>query len=449
MENQPPSIIERSRPPEAEAGRDAGIQAVVVPFSWRWLSQAAFGLFLFLTLATPAWRAGPFTWWPLWQTPMLAGRGAAIGLLSLLPLLVLLTWWASRRPRAQLWHWGPKPVTLAWLGLSILVLISLDTALTWRTATQLIGLGLAWFVYLYVLNEQPDLTLLIVLLVLLQSGIAIGQFILQGDLGLTFLGELSLDPAVEGISVLWARDQPWLRGYGLTAHPNMLGGMLAVALLWLLPAWRRARGGTAAALLLTLIIGLGGLSVTFSRAAWLGLALGAAVWLWSNRPRKWLNVKILLILLPGLLFLVIYGDLAASRFLALGTPLEAQSLNQRLQDMSVAVTLWQQNPLRGVGAGNYLPVAASVDPTAVTAHNVTLLVAAELGLLGLFTWLVLAVAGLAASSRLALAAPWVAMLVISLFDNTLWLTTSWRSAILFALLSAGLMMRLARLDQDK
>jgi hypothetical protein len=33
-------------------------------------------------------------------------------------------------------------------------------------------------------------------------------------------------------------------------------------------------------------------------------------------------------------------------------------------------------------------------------------------------------------------ASWLALLIISLFDNTLWLSTSWRAAILFALVAA-------------
>jgi len=53
----------------------------------------------------------------------------------------------------------------------------------------------------------------------------------QGDLGLQLLGEYRLDPAWEGVSIVWMEGLRTLRAYGLSDHPNILGGSLAFALI--------------------------------------------------------------------------------------------------------------------------------------------------------------------------------------------------------------------------
>src|SRR5437773_2145960 len=71
-----------------------------------------------------------------------------------------------------------------------------------------------------------------------------------------------------------------MRPYGLTIHPNVIGGYFTVALLcmaaWLvvdrdLPRWRQAVRFGAMGLILW------GLCLTFSRSAWGALAIGLAL----------------------------------------------------------------------------------------------------------------------------------------------------------------------------
>lgn len=426
------------------------------------LLQALFALFLVLTLATPSWRVGPFTWWPIWRSPMLAGRPAELGLLSLLLALIVLIWVAQRlleRPRRS-WRWGKRGITLPLVGLTVLILVSLEARLTWRTSVQVVGVGLTWLVYLFVVNERPGLTMPLGLVILVQGGVAIGQFALQSDLGLTGLGEFALDPAVSGISVLWARGQRWLRAYGLTAHPNVLGATLAVLLLVLLQPVYQARGWRRAGLTLVGSVGMLGLLCSFSRASWLAFICGAIVWalpiakdLWTRRRAppsipphggeeggeglrlSDVPFQFLILALVAAIFILFFRDLISSRFVALDTPIEAHSLDERRRDSDLALDLITAHPLRGVGAGNYLAAVRAVEPDSRPVHNVPLLVAAELGLPGAALWLWLALTGLRA--RRVDRAPWLAMLIIGLFDNTLWLTTGWRAAALVALLAAG------------
>jgi O-antigen ligase len=303
-----------------------------------------------------------------------------------------------------------------------------------------------------VLNERPDLQPFLAAVVLVQGLFALGQFLLQGDLGQRWLGELPLDPIYQGVSVIFARDRPWLRAYGSTAHPNLLGAILASLLLLLLPAPARSQGWRRFLWFPVLIIGSAGLVLTFSRAAGLAFLGGLLTWFllrnWHSErvfriaPLQSLLTRYLKFILPLLLFiplLLLYSDLFLSRLTNLNAPSEAQSLNQRLDDAQLSLTLIAQNPLTGVGLGSYTDAAQLVTPQAARVHNVLLLVTAELGFPGLVLLLWLLLAPLTSKPlRAAALAPWMAMLIIGLFDTTLWLTSNWQTAVLFGLLTANL-----------
>jgi len=434
------------------------------------VGEVAFSLWLILSLITPSWRYGPFAWLPLWQYEELAGAPMRVGAANLLPLILVaclaLSRWRAQPLRA--WTWGPPAVSLPLAGLTVLGTLSLDTG-NFRHVFIYGGMyAVAWLVYLYALNERPRLLAPIAAVLLIQGAVAIGQFLAQRDLGLVPLGELPLHPAHEGNSVLLARGQPWLRAYGLTIHPNLLGALLAALLLIALPTARRVRGPGRAALLLAIVVGGAGLFLSFSRASWLGFAAGLGVWgalAWwggrgaGNRGQKkgqrtsesaiplrrvapWLVGAALLTLL-----LFAYRDLVFSRLFALDTLTEAQSISDRQRDAALAVAVIRGAPLTGVGLGDYLAAAQRLDADAARVHNVPLLVAAELGLPGLLLWLWLMAAPFWLWLRPATAprryadlgprlAPWVAMLVVNTFDTTLWLSGNWQTSFLFALVAA-------------
>ena len=443
------------------------------------MGEVAFALWLILSLITPSWRYGPFAWLPLWQVEELAGAPMRVGAANLLPLLVVVCLLLSRwrdRPRRP-WTWGPAALSLPLAGLTVLGTLSLDLG-NFRHVFIYVGMyAVAWLVYLYVLNERPRLLAPIAAVLLIQGAVAAGQFLAQHDLGLVPLGELPLHPAHEGNSVLLARGQPWLRAYGLTIHPNLLGALLAALLLLALPAARRARGVGRGALLLAVVVGGAGLFLSFSRASWLGFAAGlmtwgALAWWEGRRPTGELNpgkvqrtsesamhpaggIHPLRRAAPWLvgaallgLLLFAYRDLVFSRLFALNTPTEAQSITDRQRDAALAVAVIRGAPLTGVGLGDYLAAAQRLDADAARVHNVPLLVAAELGLPGLVLWAWLMAApfwlrlrpGSAARHRYAnlgpRLAPWVAMLVINTFDTTLWLSGNWQTSFVFALVAA-------------
>ena len=138
-------------------------------------------------------------------------------------------------------------------------------------------------------------------------------------------------------------------------------------------------------------------------------------------------------ILVAAVFLSVHADLVLSRFVNLDTPIEASSLEERQRDAQLALEVIRRHPAWGVGAGNYLAAVRSFEPDSRPVHNVVLLVAAELGLVGLGLWLCLAVSGLRPTS--CSLGVWLAILLVGLFDVGLWVTVGWDAAILYALVA--------------
>jgi hypothetical protein len=358
---------------------------------------------------------------------------------------------------------------LAMLALSLLILRGLDPVLNKRTMIQVISLGLFWFSFLFVMNRRPQLTFPLLVIVLVQAGVAIAQFGLQQDLGLAYLGEPDLDLQVIGTSVLWSSEEVWLRAYGLTPHPNMLGAMLAVQLLVLLPQLYQRRGWQQTLLGVGLAVGLLGLLVSFSRAGWLAFLGGLIYWAFAGadvapqtaaeRTPFWTQSARWLPFLIVPVFVIFYYDLILSRWIHLDTEIEARSIHERVRDAHVALVLIGAHPWQGIGAGNGLVAAQTVLPGAGTVHNISLLVMMEVGIVGGVCWLLFMLAPLLSlangrrgaawhdfgaigpSRRLSNHGPmyrpvWIGLLIAGLFDTSLWLTMGWRAALLLGILAA-------------
>jgi hypothetical protein len=277
---------------------------------------------------------------------------------------------------------------------------------------------LAW-VYLYVVNEKPPLFWIITGIILIQSGVAIAQFIGQRDLGLFYLGEMALDPEVKGISVVLRGSTRWLRAYGLTNHPNSLAGTLTPLIMMLPVFGPQASRPRQLMRWLAYALGFAALLTTLARWAMACFALGVSVHViaWLKRiltRRRWLSPSggfaiPLTFALITIAFLTTYGDAVAGRVVALDTPIESRSLWERERDSQIGLQLIADNFLTGVGPGNYVPAAREHDPWAETVHNMPLLLGAELGIGGSLIWLWLLVAPLMRSGALSRYAPQTAL----------------------------------------
>jgi len=265
----------------------------------------------------------------------------------------------------------------------------------------------------------------------LQSILAMVQFLNQQVVASKWLGMASQWPYNVGVVVIEEGPNRWLRAYGTFAHPNILGGFLVVCFLVALVLYLKHKPGLGKILsALSLVVILVGLFFSFSRGAWLGLALALAIYFIFNKNKliDWIRIFVYLLLILLVLFFA-YQPLVMTR-LSGQQRLEVRSAEQRVELVSESKQMIKDHWLVGVGMGNYTNELYKNNPDQEAwdyqpVHNLFLLVWAELGIVGLviFIFLVLyifmlAVRGLKGDPlKLSLL---LAILVIAFVDHYLW-----------------------------
>jgi hypothetical protein len=416
----------------------------------QWLSAAAIFLLLAILPVNPSITLSSLL-------PGAAGHGIRALDLSLPPLLSMAAvalWVLGHRfdPARQPLSLGPPLLAAPLLALVALSLATIPFAVNrehslFMSTYHILLLAL----YLVAVNSSWSRWLLVAALALgsvLQAAVGWPQFLLGHSIGLQALGESNLDAAWPGVSIVMMGESRLLRAYGLTGHPNLLGGYLAFSIPLIagfLLHLQENRWRLSLPLSIAILVALSALLVTFSRAAWLGLAVGGAGMLLLLRSRGDIapplstHTRLLL----AIAALVVAGFVAANwqvllgRFGAEGHATEIRSVEERLALNAVAWSLVLERPLTGVGLGNYVEGVFRLLPErypefpGMTVHNLALLAATELGVLGGLLWIFLMlvpwVALWRARGRLALT-PWyvglygalAALAVVSMFDYYLW-----------------------------
>lgn len=197
------------------------------------------------------------------------------------------------------------------------------------------------------------------------------------------------ETVVLGPWTVWMEEQ---RAGGTVGSPNTAGSFLQLALAPCLclalsvgKGWVRVVGGVAC------LVGLAGLLITFSRGAWLATVVSFALFVVLMGLRGWIPRKtgVLIGVCGGVLTVVSLGFIIER----LGSE-EAASLDGRRVMMSLASDILEDHALLGVGANNYAVVMDDyirypeyAGQWLHTVHNKYLLVWAELGVLGLLSFL--------------------------------------------------------------
>lgn len=269
-----------------------------------------------------------------------------------------------------------------------------DPALALGTAIQFAVVAI-YAVAVASVRLPPAWTVAALIFGLLWNAVLAGQqaALQQSAGGLwTALGEFPIAVSQPRISVVQADGVRWLRPYGLLPHPNMLAGFfvagLAAAGAWLShPDWRRWLPGTLAA-----VSGLWALLLTFSRGAFLSLAIAGILMLLlfrvAGRWNRQLALGTVIIAIAGLAFVISYYPFLLARA-GVGTETTEQySIGERAELTDTAIQVISEAPLTGVGAGN-LPWRAAfilnereTDVQGNYPHNTWLTVWGELGLVG-------------------------------------------------------------------
>ena len=325
-------------------------------------------------------------------------------------IALLGLWFARTRLQPRVLWLGPPLVRLAVVGLVLAAWLSVpfsfDISLS---AYNAIRLTAAVALALYIANEVGSLREIVpavAAMILFQGLVSAGQVIEQGSVGLGSFGEYDLDPEVNGTSIVWSEEAgKLLRGYGLTDHPNILGGLLAGGLLVTATAISRAGRMATVLLLAAFGAGLAGLVLTFSRSGGLSFVLGALVVMgllvyrgqWPE-ARRWLAAGAVAAIVAAVCLLQ-FSEYAGQRVnpgqQIEGSP-EQRALDERTALARTTNDIFVSRPATGVGIGA-LPVAIEESNPRFgynyqPAHVVLLTVAAETGIFGAFFFAVLLVA---------------------------------------------------------
>ncbi len=365
-------------------------------------------------------------------------------------LLVVLVVWSDRARNSDKSSLAfAALVAIGLLALALSPVAMLPQLAAYSACRWLLAAAVCWSVaHLRLSFERLTAAMMVSLAIHVLIGA--GQVVQQSPLGLP--AEWALDHGQEGAAVLALQGGPWLRPYGLTFHPNVLAGFLAVGLVLGLPTV-----GQLGFRVLWWIL-WSGLLLTFSRSAWLGMlisALIAAGWLYRHEPRLRLSLRRTALGAFAILLVLgwVTGDQIEARFfrrapIAAGTDRSAnpeallslpseESISDRLEMIGLSLQLIAVHPLSGIGAGNFplAMLAAQTKAPPQYVHNVPLLIAAEAGCAAGVIWLGLWGGGAyllwrdrnRLSARVVvLLCAWLALGVIALFDSYPWALVSGR-----------------------
>ena len=237
---------------------------------------------------------------------------------------------------------------------------------------------------------------------LVVCAVALSQYAMQHHLGLKLLGEPTLiskhslgahflmpKQAITLIDYLWNSEgvtSTILRAAGTLPHPNVLGCFLVFALLmtWYLYEKTEKKGVMGLCLVVQIIT----LFTTYSRSAIFAFAGASLILLLKNRsilkPLIIGTAASVLLFFPQLFY---RGGVVSAP--STGPAVHADVMRVSMQE--VALRVIQDHPWFGVGFNNYLLAIPSYiqgkEVDTIFVHNIYLLIAAEMGLIGLGVFL--------------------------------------------------------------
>lgn len=268
---------------------------------------------------------------------------------------------------------------------------------------------------------------------------------------LTLFGLSEHLAATPGTSVVETVSARLMRAYGSFPHPNIFGGYLAAAILFVLGriGWRDCETRNFASLrqfvpFVLLFLFVLSLVITFSRSAWLALAVGITVFLIGHVvvrkkiSRKFLS-GLMVVIAAVVISMAAFSGAVFTRLEAVDR-LEEKSLSERQNEYQIIGEIIRTNPFVGVGPGAYTLVLEKLNPDQPVwsyqpMHNSFLLFFAETGLLGLVFLIYFLNALMPISTRTPVTKiiPLVATLTtLAFFDHYFW--SQWAGLVLLVVI---------------
>ena len=236
----------------------------------------------------------------------------------------------------------------------------------------------------------------------IQGLIACAQFYYQRSIGLWMLGESTITPLTTGIARVDIGGVRFLRAYGTLPHANILASFLVmgiISLAYIYLTTSKEERKTRLVSLVGIFITMVALVLTFSRSGWLvglfslGIIVGYGLWKKELRHATARFMCTLIISGVAILFILWWAIMPRAGFSK-----EEASVNHRLIYNRIGLTLIEHYP-QGVGIGNQVLRGAEeglYQKETLTqpwlwqpVHNIYILIASELGVVGLLLFIAL------------------------------------------------------------
>ncbi|OGG02860.1 hypothetical protein A2W14_06450 [Candidatus Gottesmanbacteria bacterium RBG_16_37_8] len=319
--------------------------------------------------------------------------------------------------------------------LYLILSVMLVSANKWASFYKLLKVGEFFWLFKIIIDLKakflPILTVYC-LSVVYTSYLAINQFMWQKSSGGIWwsLGERSFYASTPGIALGSFGGRLFLRPYATFAHPNILGGFLAIGLpMVFLYLWKNKEIGRLVKFIFTLafILGTITLILSFSRASWLVFILGLTIAMFTEVKkvkeliyflRKW---YFFLFIFLFIISIVLPLNLDRARRARRG------SLFERSRLIISSLTLIGQNPITGTGLNNSVIKQYQSIPKRYglvilqPVHNVYLLVLTELGFIGFIFLLIFLKRSFEKIDRenIHLFFPFLMLIILGFFDHYL------------------------------
>lgn len=221
----------------------------------------------------------------------------------------------------------------------------------------------------------------------LQAIFAIIQYLLQGSIGLPFLGEVNIGPDIYGIAKINLENTVFIRPYGTLPHANILSGFLLAGIFF---SFHKIRQKEHLGYPL-IFLNSAALVLTYSRSAFLALLIAFFVYISIRESR--IALKYILFVAAIFIFFVVVFNLEGL-FLNRILFEDISSFNERILFFNISKAMLIAFPL-GVGLGNYTLLMSDftnmkLDPWLYQpVHNIYMLITNEIGIIGLVVFILL------------------------------------------------------------
>lgn len=281
------------------------------------------------------------------------------------------------------------------LSVGLLALITLEIVISITPRGTFISLYsilrfiecIGLFIYFFHVELKKPIYMALSFLGVIESFIGIIQFHLKHSVGMHFFGEPIINVFTNGIAKIdLSNGTKFIRAYGTFSHPNSLSAFLLIAFVvtsYLVFSDRRL------IYYINLFLIIIGITVTFSRAAFVALAIfivGAALTFIFTKveERKRLFYYGFAVFIGIIVSVASYGTFLSTRATVTDT-----STTERIAYDRTGITIVKENPLFGGGLGSVIYKVSDLMPQNIQSwmieppHNYFVIVSDETGIIGL------------------------------------------------------------------